>query len=90
MNGRFRIPGAKSGALHFWFVVLALVGGLTGAAHVRHEMTTPEVGHHEECDPIVHRMDTDQAAWDLLIDNGYTEAGDPPRLYPPGCEGAAQ
>lgn len=86
MNGRFRIPGLKSGALHTWVLVFVLVGMVATCARPADVATE----HRQECHGIVRDSSTtDPQAWDLLIEQGYrTRVGDPDRLYPPGCEAA--
>lgn len=84
---RLRIPGQKSGALHFWLIVLVVAGAL-GLGFRESGPSEVEQTHREECDAITRTDDTDPRGWQMLLDQGYT--GTATRLVPPGCEGAAR
>lgn len=90
MNGRFRIPGMRSGALHTWLLILGVVGLL--AAYDLHDqpgqVSRPRVEHRIDCEPLVWHDGMDVRGWNLLREQGYaSRVGDTvDALYPPGCE----
>lgn len=66
--------------LLFFLAGGALIDGQEGP-------TDYELEHRQECAPLEWTPDTDQEAWDMLVDNGYTDPADDGRtaLYRPGC-----
>lgn len=83
---RFRIPGHRSGALHFWFAGCAIAGTLAGSVYAieHHGASEAEQRREVECAPVVRTESADAEGWQMLLDQGYT--GTATRLVPPGCE----